>query len=75
MKTVVAAAALSMCLAFAGHTAGLRSTAQLGPQAPGCIQHGLVHVSYAPDERATSLGCAQFLSTSRVVPVRRVQHT
>ena len=75
MKTVLAAAALSLCLAFAGHAAELRPTLHPAVQAPGCIQHNFVHVSDAPDDQNTSLGCAQFLSTSRVVQPRHVQRT
>ena len=74
MKTVLAAAALSLCLAFAGHAAELRP-ARLAVQAPGCIQHNLVRVSDTHDDQMDAAGCAQFLATSRVVQPRHVQHT
>lgn len=75
MRTVLAAAALSMCFVFAGHAAESQSTARPAPATPGCIQHSFVHVSYMPNAQRTSLGCAQFLSTSRVVQTRHIQHT
>ncbi len=75
MKTVFAAAALSLCLAFAGHAAELRPMLRSAVQTPGCIQHDLVRVSDIPDDQNTSLGCAQFLATNRVVQPRRIQHT
>ena len=75
MKTVLAAAALSLCLAFAGHAAELRPMSRPDGQAPGCIPHDVVRVSAPSGDQAAALGCAQFLSTSRVVQPRRVQRT
>ncbi len=74
MKTVLAATALSLCLASAGHAAGPRQTASPPIQTASCIQHSFVRVSTTDDDQAALLGCAQFLSTSRVVQHRRNQH-
>ena len=75
MKTVLAAAALSLCLAFAGHAAELRPERPSAEQAPGCIQHDFIRISDTVDDRNPSMSCAQFLATSRVVQPRRFQHT
>ena len=73
MRTVLAVAALSLCLAFASHAAELRPAP--GPPALGasCIRHNRVSISI--DDRGGSPGCAQLLSTDRVVPPRRIQRT
>ena len=96
MKTVLAAAVLALCLAFAGHAAEPRpiaafsapvaaSTAPIAASSvpiaassvptASCIQHGFVRVSATTADQAASLGCAQFLSTSRVVQPRHIQRT
>lgn len=75
MKTVLAAAALSLCLAFAGHAAELRPMSDLSRLPPGCIRHSVSRVSDTSDGRAIALGCARFLATSRVVQPRRFVHT
>ena len=75
MKTVLAAAALSLCLAFAGHAAELHPITGPSAQAASCIQHAFIRISVTTTDQAIPLGCAQFLSTSRVVQPRRIQHT
>ena len=75
MKTVLAAAALSLCLAFAGHAAELRPMARPTGRAPGCIPHDVLRVSATSGDAMAALGCAQFLATSRVVQPRRIQRT
>lgn len=75
MKTVLAAAALSLCLAFAGHAAGLHPVTHPSAQAAGCIQHNFTRVSDTRDDQTAAVGCAQFLATSRVVQPRRIQRT
>ena len=75
MKTVLAAAALSLCLAFAGHAAELHPMARPAGDAPVCIPHDLVRVSDTSGHRTAALGCTQFLATSRVVQPRRIQRT
>ena len=75
MKTVLAAAALSLCLAFAGHAAELRPELHSAEQAPGCIQHNFVRVNAVLDNQYPSMSCTQFLATSRVVQPRHIQHT
>ena len=75
MKTVLAAAALSLCLAFAGHAAELRPQMPSARQAPGCIHQDFVRINDTADDRNPSMNCARFLATSRVVQPRRFQHT
>ena len=75
MKTVLAAAALSLCLAFAGHAAELRPAARLAGQAPGCIPHDVLRISATSGDGMDALGCARFLATNRVVQPRRIQRT
>ncbi len=75
MKTVLAAAAVSLCLAFAGHTAELRPAALPSAQDPGCIPHDFLRVSDTRSDQTSTLGCAQFLATSRVVQPRHIQRT
>lgn len=73
-KTVLAAAALSLGFAFAGHTAELHLIASPSAQPPSCIRHTYVRVSDTLNSQAAPLGCAQFLSTNRVVQPRHTQH-
>ena len=75
MKTVLAAAVLSLCLAFAGHAAELHLGMYPVEQASGCIQHNFVRINDNVDDQNPSMNCAQFLATNRVVQSRRIQHT
>lgn len=75
MKTVLAAAALSLCLAFAGHAAELRPELHSAEQPLGCIQHNVIRINDTVDDQNPSMSCAQFLATSRVVQSRHTQHT
>ncbi len=75
MKTALAAAAVSLCLGFAGHAAELHPVAWPSAQAPGCIPHDVMRVSDTQADQTAALGCAHFLATSRVVQSRHLQRT
>ncbi len=72
MRTVLAVAALSLCLAFASHAAERLSVPT--QQDSSCIGHSVTRTAYNA-VGVDSLGCAQYLSTHRIVQARHSQRT